>query len=202
MRAAAKHSWRGLSALALLLTATIFNPASAAAAPTVFTMVPSGGPKGCLPYAKAVVTITSLGPVELMTVVATGLPRNTEFDLFNIQVPNFPFGLSWYLGDMRTNSYGRASGRFIGRFNRETFIVAPGSAPAPKLHPTDAIRNPVTPPVHILHLGLWFNSPKDADEAGCGDAVTPFNGDHTAGVQALNTSNAPDTRGPLIRVAP
>lgn len=202
MRSVAKHSWRGLSVLALLLTATIFEPASAAPAPTVFTMVPSGGPKGCLPYAKAVVTIKSLGPVEVMTVVASGLPRDTDFDLFNIQVPKFPFGLSWYLGDLHSNGYGKAVGTFIGRFNRETFIVAPGAAPAPKLHPADATSNPATPPVHIFHLGLWFNNPKDADEAGCGDAVTPFNGDHTAGVQVLNTSNAPDKRGPLIRVAP
>ena len=84
MHAETRHSHRALSALALLLAAAIPYPASAAPAPTVFTMVPSAGSKGCLPKAKAVVTIKSLGPVESMTVVATGLPPDTDFDLFNI----------------------------------------------------------------------------------------------------------------------
>jgi hypothetical protein len=32
--------------------------------------------------------------------------------------------------------------------------------------------------------------------------VTPFNGDHTAGVQVLNTSNFPDLAGPLRQLTP
>jgi hypothetical protein len=52
----------------------------------------------------------------------------------------------------------------------------------------------------MYHLGLWFNSPSDALKAGCSGNVTPFNGEHNAGIQALNTSNFPDNAGPLIQV--
>ncbi len=68
--------------------------------------------------------------------------------------------------DIETDDDGSASQRFIGRFNIETFIVAPGSAPAPVVHDQppfpDASENPATFPVHTSHLGLWFNSPADA----------------------------------------
>ena len=156
---------------------------------------------GCLQDASANVTVQSKGPVEQMRVDAQGLPPKTNFDLFVIQVPHAPFGMSWYQGDMETNGAGKASEQFVGRFNIETFIVAPGSLPAPQTHPgIDAITNPATAPVHTYHLGLWFNSPQDAVAAGCPGATTPFNGDHTAGVQVLNTSNAPDTQGPLSQL--
>src|SRR5947208_5148933 len=58
------------------------------------------------------------------------------------------------------------------------------------------------PPVHTYHLGLWFNSPNDAAAAGCPNTVTPFNGDHTAGIQVLNTSNFADDQGPLRQLVP
>ena len=81
---------------------------------------------GCLPHAVAHVSVKSLGEVEIMSISASGLPPDTGFDLFVIQLPNAPFGLSWYQGDMESDSLGRAQGTFIGRFNEETFIVAPG----------------------------------------------------------------------------
>ena len=88
---------------------------------------------------------------------------------------------------MDSNDSGVARGVFIGRFNIETFIVAPGTGVAPVVHDQkpfpDANTNPATPPVHTFHLGLWFNSPQDAAAAGCPNGVTPFNGDHTAGIQ-------------------
>jgi len=37
---------------------------------------------------------------------------------------------------------------------------------------------------------------------GCPDTVTPFNGEHRAGIKALSTRNFPDDRGPLREVAP
>ena len=83
-------------------------------------------------------------------------------------------------------------------------IVAPDSAPAPVVHSAmpfpDANRNPATAPVHTFHLGLWFNSPADAARAGCGNGVTPFNGEQHAGIQVLNTANFPDAAGPLSKV--
>ena len=172
-----------------------------------FEMVrPAVLPAACLPDAKADVTITSLGPVEEMEVRVSGLPPNTEFDFFVIQIPHAPFGLAWYQGDIETDEDGEASQRFIGRFNTETFIVAPNTAPAPVVHDDgpfpDASSNPATAPVHTFHLGLWFNSPADAVAAGCPGATTRFNGDHTAGIQVLNTSNFPDLQGPLGQLVP
>ena len=157
---------------------------------------------GCLAHASAVVTVKSLGEVEVMNVSATGLPANAGFDLFVIQVPNAPFGLAWYQGDMQSDAQGRAVGTFIGRFNEETFIVAPGTAVAPIVHDADAATNPGTGPVHTFHLGLWFNSPDDAVRAGCPATVTPFNGDHNAGIQALSTTQFPKDKGPLGTLKP
>ncbi|HEX9420700.1 MAG TPA: hypothetical protein VGA81_16715, partial [Methylomirabilota bacterium] len=171
-----------------------------------FNMLPSGAAAACLPNATARVRVKSMGPVEMMHVDVAGLPPNTEFDFFVIQVPKGPFGLSWYQGDIETHDDGKGHGMFIGRFNIETFIVAPGVAMAPVVHDDgpfpDADMNPATPPVHTYHLGLWFNSPDDAAAAGCPNTVTPFNGDHTAGIQVLNTSNFPDDQGPLRQLVP
>lgn len=160
---------------------------------------------GCLPQASGKVRIKSIGPVEIMDVKVEGLPPNTNFDFFVIQVPNAPFGMSWYQGDIETDENGEGHQLFIGRFNEETFIVAPGSAPAPQVHHNafpDAASNPATGPIHTYHLGLWFNSPEDANRAGCPGVTTPFNGEHNAGVQVLNTSNFSDGQGPLFSVKP
>lgn len=156
----------------------------------------------CLQGARGSVKVFKLGFAERMEVALAGLPKNTEFDLFVIQVPDAPFGLSWYQGDLKTNKDGKATKSFVGRFNEETFIVAPGAGqPAPVVHPgEDAATNPATNPVHTAHLGLWFNSPDDADKAGCGDDVTPFNGDHTAGVQVLSTRQFAANEGPLLEI--
>jgi len=172
-----------------------------------FTMVRAAKPvaSGCLPNATASVTIKPGGPVEVMEVKVNGLPANTDFDFFVIQKPGAPFGMAWYQGDIETDASGEGRGRFIGRFNEETFIVAQGAVPAPLVHNSafpDAITNPVTNPVHTFHLGLWFNSPADAANAGCPADVTPFNGEHNAGIQVLNTSNFPDLQGPLFFVKP
>jgi hypothetical protein len=153
------------------------------------------------PNARGRVKIESVGAVEIMDVKVEGLPPNTDFDFFVIQIPYAPFGLAWYQGDIETNSYGVGHGRFVGRFNIETFIVATASAPAPVVFndPSfpDAPSNPPTNPVQLYHLGLWFDSPQDAVNAGGPPNVTPFNGQHHAGVQVLNTSNFTDDFGPL-----
>jgi len=155
-----------------------------------------------LPNARGRVEIESVGVVEIMDVTVEGLPPNTDFDFFVIQVPKAPFGLAWYQGDIETNKNGVGHGRFIGRFSIETFIVAtPPPAPAPLVFNAppfpDASTNPTTNPVQLYHLGLWFNSPADAQKAGGPNTVTPFNGEHNAGVQILDTSNFPDDHGPL-----
>lgn len=159
----------------------------------------------CVPDARATVTIQPRGAVEEMHVRVEGLPPRTGFDFFVIQVPDAPFGMAWYQGDIETNDQGVGHGKFIGRFNEETFIVAPGSAPAPSVHNNafpDATLNPPTAPVHTFHLGLWFNSFQDAGKAGCPANVTPFNGEHKAGIQVLNTGDFPNNAGPLLNVKP
>jgi hypothetical protein len=158
------------------------------------------------PHAHGTVKIHSIGPVEIMKVEVSGLPPKTDFDFFVIQVPNAPFGLSWYQGDIQTDSNGDGSREFIGRFSIETFIVAPGVAPAPAdpFHQAgsipDATQNPQTNPVQLFHLGLWFDNPADVVKEGGPNTITAFNGEHTAGIQVLNTSNFPDANGPLEKV--
>jgi len=179
---------------------------SALAQNTTFNIVRSAGAvnAGCIPNAKGRVTINSLGNVEVMHMEASGLPPQTEFDAFVIQLPNAPFGLSWYQGDLTTDEHGNGVADFIGRFSIETFIVAPGSGVAPVVFTDtpfpDVNTNPATGPVHTYHVGLWFGSAAAAAAAGCPNTVTPFNGTHTAGIQALSTRNFGDLQGPLRRI--
>jgi hypothetical protein len=172
--------------------------------PVTFNMQVSGGAAACVPNATATVTITPTGPVEIMDVSVANLPPNNDFDFFVIQVPQAPFGVAWYQGDIETDDYGNGSGRFIGRFSIETFAVAQGTASAPVIFDQppfpDASSNPPFEPIHTYHLGLWFGSPDEAAAAGCASTVTRFNGEHNAGIQVLNTANYPDLAGPLLQV--
>ena len=170
-----------------------------------FDMVVSAGAKTCLPNASASVTIQPSGSVQVMDVSIQGLPPNTDFAFFVLQVPKAPFGVSWYQGDITTDKHGRGHQQFIGIFGIETFTVAPGSAPAPVVFSgpfPNASLNPSFNPIQMYHLGLWFDSPQAASAAGCPATVTPFNGQHNAGIQALNTSNFADDHGPLRDVDP
>lgn len=199
-------SVKAIAILALVNAMFLNSQAASAADKIIFPLVRPGVLAAtCAPTAQGKVRVTALGNVEVMDVKVEGLPKNTEFDAFIIQVPNFPFGMSWYQGDIQTNHKGKGYARFIGRFNEETFIVAPGVAPAPQVHSgrfTDALENPATAPVHTYHVGIWFNSPEDAVKAGCPGATTPFNGEHTAGIQILNTSTFADEQGPLLQLKP
>lgn len=166
-----------------------------------FDMGVSAGAAACLPNATAHVKVEKKKGAEQMDLHVTGLAPNAVFNVFVIQKPTGPFGMSWYQGDITTNREGKGHGKFLGRFNNETFIVAPGSAPAPQPHPgLDAATNPATAPVHMYHVGLWFDSTADAMAAGCAGTQTPFNGDHTAGIQVLNTGTFPDLAGPLSQL--
>ncbi len=199
------HSFKAIASLALVSSVLLCSQASATDWKRLkFPLVrPAVLDDSCAPHARGKVRVTTLGNVEVMDVKIVGLPKNTEFDVFVIQVPDFPFGMSWYQGDIQTNHRGKGYARFVGRFNEETFIVAPGTpAVAPLTHDADAGENPVTNPVHTYHIGIWFNSPADAVKAGCPGAVTPFNGEHNAGIQILNTSTFADEEGPLLKIKP
>jgi hypothetical protein len=164
-------------------------------------------PSGCLEGATGDVTIRSFGPAEVMVVGVENLPPNTKFDLFLLQLPGSrggPFGIASYEGDIKTNAQGDGTGVFIGRFNEETFVMARGIGQAPVVHDSgdfpDDSSNPEFGPIHTYHLGLFFDSPEAAERGGCPDTVTPFNGEHRAGIKALSTINFPNDRGPLREV--
>jgi len=198
---------------ATLLAGSVLTAGTVLAATksTEFDLVVSKGAATCLPYASGEVHIHSVGPVEIMNVDINGMPPKSDFDLFVLQLPTAPFGVSWYQADIPTNEDGHGHVRVIGKFSNETFAVAPGSGLAPVTftpHPVDdegnsigsASSNPQFGPIQMYHLGVWFDSPVDAENAGCADAVTPFNGTHDAGIQVLNTSNFPADKGPLSQI--
>ena len=170
-------------------------------APLSFRLTVSGGAHTCLPNAHGLGTISSVSSqAEKLHITVGGLPANSDFDVFIIQSPTAPFGLSWYQGDVETNSLGNGVVDFIGRFSVETFIVAPGATAAPVVFHSpfpDAASNPATAPVHQYHVGIWFDSPATAAAAHCPATVTPFNGPHNAGIQLLNTATFPLLSGPL-----
>jgi hypothetical protein len=163
------------------LTGMVPRANAAASLSTTFNMVPSAGAT-CLPsIAHARVTISDLGPVQNLHLEVFSLPPNTSFTTFVIQHPNKPFGLGWYQGDIETDGHGRGVADFRGIFDDETFIVSDS-------------------PVQMDHLGIWFADPNDAVKAGCAATVTPFDGDHAAGIQVLNTGNFADDKGPLLNL--
>lgn len=171
-----------------------------------FSMTVSAGAKACLPNAQATVTVHTFGDFENLELVVSGLPSNKNFDFFIIQVPTAPFGAAWYMGDVSTGGGGVGVGNFVGRFSSETFVISQGATPAPNEFPDppavvpEAVGGVMTNPVQMYHLGLWFNSADDALAAGCPGAHTPFNGEHNAGIQVLNTATFPNLAGPLIKI--
>ena len=198
--------------LAALMASVAFLPIQAEAQQISFGLIKTN-PSTCPFKPSGSVVDRSFGTVESLTVNVTGLPPNTDFDLFNIEVPHAPFGLAWYLGDIETNSKGNGIGIFVGRFQKETFIISPANPTLvkPFLPPPNIFRDPPafvpeattgiqTNPVQIYHLGLWFNDPNDAVKAGCAFTRTPFNGEHNAGPQILNTGEFPDNAGPLLQL--
>jgi len=187
-----------LSSASLHTTAqksTSVRTANKGSASFPFSMVPSPGIPACLPNAQASVTITPNSLNDVMTVNASGLAPNTGYDLFVIEIPHKPFGISWYQTDLQTDAYGSGSVTVQGIFNKETFSVSPATSPTVSFAPT-----------HQYHLGLWFNDPNVPFNLGCepgatSPIITPFNGEQHAGIQVLNTSTFPDSAGPLSQVS-
>ena len=190
------------AAMAVAITLVAIGPRANASDDSIhFSLKVSAGAAACLKSTAAGrVTVSNLGLVQHLHLETSNLPPNTEFTVFLLQVPHSPFGLSWYQGDIRTNGDGTAVGDFTGIFSRETFILAPGVAPAPLVFRDNAAANPATPPIQIYHMGIWFADPSAAAAAGCPGTTTPFDGDHQAGIQVLNTTNFPDATGPLFAI--
>ena len=199
---------RTIRRVLLMLGAALVMAALAAAAAfavdsTSFRMVRSqtAVANDCLEGATAHVDVlTTPTDNQIMDVTLNHAPKNTEFELFVTQQPNSPFGISWYQADFETNNQGHGEVRARGIFSEELFVFAPGVVEAPQVDDQDAETNPAFDPVHTFHLGLWFGSPQEAEDAGCPGTVTAFDGDHEAGIQALSTRNFPALHGPLRQI--
>jgi hypothetical protein len=158
-----------------------------------FALQPSSAAiSACLPKAHGHVTITPGALNDTMTISLHGMPANAGFDLFVIQQPTAPFGVSWYQTDIEVNGHGSGSATVTGVFDVETFSVSPGGTTT-------------FSPTHQYHLGVWFNSPKVPFNLGCepgatSPVVTPFNGNQHAGIQVVNTAQFPANAGPLSNV--
>jgi hypothetical protein len=187
-----------------LLVGALFAVAALAVDNASFKMVRSESARAqgedCLERAYATVNIRSVGDNQTMDVTLHRMPPNTGFTLFVLQRPDGPFGVSWYQGDIDTDATGTGSVRVKGIFSEEVFAIAPGSVGAPQVDAQDARRNPAFAPVHTFHLGAWFAKPAQAAAAGCSDTVTPFDGDHRAGIQALSTRQFSNNQGPLRQI--
>jgi hypothetical protein len=188
----------GAVAASLSLTGASAAPANSVAAVAgsghafTFGLVPSPGIKSCLPHARGEVAIVPGSLNDLMAVAIHGMPANSDFDLFVIQQPNKPFGVSWYQTDIHADSHGDGFVTVRGIFDVETFSVSPGGTTT-------------FAPTHQYHLGLWFNDPNLPFKLGCepgatSPIVTPFNGEQHAGIQVLNTAQFPVDAGPLSHV--
>jgi hypothetical protein len=178
--------------LGVTATVAVASGAPARAHGFSFRLVPSAGISSCLAHARGNVTITPQGENDKMVVHVAGLPRNSEFDLFVIQVPDKPFGVAWYQSDIDTGRNGTGSVTVRGIFDAETFSVSLGGTTT-------------FGPTHQFHLGIWFNDPRQPFRLGCepgatSPTVTPFNGEQHAGIQVLNTGQFPDNAGPLKHV--
>jgi len=188
---------------AALVMAALAAAAAFAVDSTSFNMVRSQSAMAndCLEGARVHVDVrTTVTDNQIMDVTLNHAPKNTEFELFVTQQPNSPFGVSWYQGDFETNNEGHGEVRVRGIFSEELFAFAPGSVTAPQVDDLDAKTNPAFAPVHTFHLGLWFGSPQEAEDAGCPGTVTAFDGDHETGIQALSTRNFPALHGPLRQI--
>jgi len=188
----------GAVAVSLSLTTASAAPVNSVAAAAGFShafrfgLVPSPGIASCLPHAGGQVVIVPGSLNDLMLVQIHGMPANSDFDLFVIQQPLKPFGVSWYQTDIHADSHGNGFVTVRGIFDVETFSVSPGGTTT-------------FAPTHQYHIGLWFNDPNLPFKLGCepgatAPIVTPFNGEQHAGIQVLNTAQFPVDAGPLSDV--
>jgi hypothetical protein len=180
-------------AVAVAISVMVATSATATSSTFTFALQPSSAAiMACLPSAKGSATITTGSLNDTMKVTIQGMPHNSDFDLFVIQQPGAPFGVSWYQTDIYAGSTGSGSATVRGVFDSETFSVSPGGTTT-------------FAPTHQYHLGLWFNSPQLPFSKGCepgatSPIVTPFNGAQHAGIQVLNTGEFPVNAGPLSQV--
>lgn len=154
----------------------------AAAAPSVRQhLTPSSAAlAACMPKAKVDVKVelkTDRVGFDDFEVRASGLPPQTDFTVFLLQQADSPFGAAEYIGDITTNARGNARNEFK-LIVQEAF--------------SSSVVNGQRVRTDLNQVGMWFADPAGDDfcfGAGKG-AVTPFDGDDEAGVQAFNSLHA------------
>jgi hypothetical protein len=143
----------------------------------------------------ATVTVVRGKLNDVLILHARHLKPNVSFDLFTTQNsnllsngqldPNFKgFGLAWYQSDLQADSNGNADVTIKTILLDQIFGFDPAVA---------------LPPTNTFHVGFWFNNPEDAVSCGFDPTKpTPFNGEHTAGPNAMmSVPNSRTNLGPL-----
>ena len=134
----------------------------------------------CMPHARLNVDVkltTDKRGFDSFKISARHLPPSRSFTVFLLEQAGAPFGAAEYIGDFTTNKHGNA---------QNTFKLIVQEAFSSTLVNGQRVR------VDLNRIGSWFADP--ADDDFCfgpnGGAVTPFDGDNAAGVQAFNSANA------------
>jgi hypothetical protein len=132
----------------------------------------------CMPDAHVIVTVrlaTDVRGFDVFHVEADGLPPDTDFTVFLLELATAPFGAAEYIGDFTSDDFGRAD---------NTFRLIVAEAFSSTLVDGHRVR------VDLNQVGAWFADPTGDDFClGQNSPVTPFDGDGEAGVQAFNSAN-------------
>ena len=151
-----------------------------------FPLFPSGVKKA-FPNAKGVVTIVQGNPAvslfDTVTVDVQGMPPDTTFTIFFIELANKPFGHVQYVADLHT----RDDGTGDVTFQTITLVAFAADASNPG---TSKDQSGDASGVQLEHLGMWFSSLQDAQKALNDNTLkgTPFDGGNPplhAGPQAM-----------------
>lgn len=143
--------------------------------------------KKCMPKAKVDVALalqTDATGRDILKVDMSGVPAKTSFTFFLLETPGAPFGAAEYIGDVNTDRYGKGHAE-LRLIVQEAFASTVVSGKRVR--------------VDLNQVGMWFADPAGDDFClgkGAG-AVTPFDGDNEAGVQAFNSANQPTAPLPL-----
>ena len=175
------------SALALGLTSYgLASGASAAPRYTgtfTFKLIASPGIAKCLPKARGQAWITPHSLNDTMKVQLWGMPANAQFDLFVIQTPNKPFGVSWYQSDIHAGGNGSGS---QSCYRNDSNLPVPSTI-APVSSGT-------------LVVGTICDSPAAGASIVAGSVITSVNGQAVGAPDSLHTQIAKYRPGNTVSV--